>query len=195
MSNITEYTYQHTCRKGHQAYILNKAPFFSSKKRTPNGKIKFPFLGEGYYLWEENLDAAIRWGVIHYKNDYCIVEYKDCILKNDLLLDFLNRRDIKYFKELIQKYKEKRPKSKNWKIAQWIEFLKKINKTDSKIFPFLYIRADENLPSRKENDRLKEKTNFTENVEYYTYLSPLLIINVLDKDKLKFKDNKIINLV
>lgn len=191
MSSFTEFTYQHTCKPGRKAYILKSAPF-SSPVRKKDGKLKIPFLGSGYYLWEENTEAAIRWGKDHYKNKYCIVEYKDLKIHSSELLDFLNRRDIQYFKELKEIYLAKRPKSKDWKIGQWIEFFKMVRKKDGKTFPFNYIRAEENLPDPTKNNRIKEKELFSDDSGYFTFLSPLLIICIIDKSKIKFKAQKIL---
>src|SRR5688572_15455563 len=98
MGNIC-YTYQHTCLQGHDAYILKNAPFKAAVKKI-NGIQKIPFLGEGHYLWEENVDAAIRWGKKHYDNKYTIVEYQDLKIKAEELLDLTDRRHISYFKDL-----------------------------------------------------------------------------------------------
>lgn len=193
MSDFKEFTYQHTCKRGQNAYIIKNSPFLSRAKKK-GGKIKLPFLGQGYYFWEENLDAAIRWGIRHYNDNYSIVEYQDCKVKDDHLLDFLNRRDIKYFKELIKIYTSKRPKAKNWRIAQWIEFFKTINEKESKIFPFNYIRANEHIPGANHNERLQKKSYFVDDNDYYTFLDPLLIVCVVEKAKMQFKANKVIDL-
>jgi hypothetical protein len=61
MSSSILYTYQHTCKKAQLAYVLCNAPFKSVKKKNHStGKISMPFLGEDYYLWEENIEAAIK---------------------------------------------------------------------------------------------------------------------------------------
>jgi len=191
MSNFIEFTYHHTCKKGQQAYVLNSAPFKSPVTKK-NGKFKIPFLGEGYYLWEENIDAANRWGKNHYGNVYFIVEFVNVNISTDEMLDFLNRRDMKYFNELRQFYIDKRPKSKNWKLGVWIEFFKKLQKSDNTKFPYNVIRAEENLPDDNLNDKFKNKIYFTEGSHYYTYTSPLLMICVLDKAKLKFDSKSIL---
>jgi len=192
MSNSIEYTYQHTCQKGQHAYILKSSPFISIKKKSKDGNWKIPFLGEGYYLWEENIEAAIRWGEKHYHNKYCVVEYQDVKIEGDDLLDFLNRRDMRYFNELKQIYVCKNPKCKDWVEGKWIEFLKNINKIEKNIFPFNFIRAEENFPNSKENDLIKNKIYFAEEVGHYTFSSPLLMICVIDKKKLTFKKEAVI---
>lgn len=187
MSNITIYTYQHTCRKGHNAYILKEAPFKAPVKKTPIGTFKIPFLGEGYYFWEENNVAADDWGEKHYAGNYNVVEFEALKIPNDELLDFLNRRNMRYFNDLREEFISKRPLSKNWPIGAWIEFFKKLRQTNFELFPFNYIRADENLPNDKENNKIKGKELFAENVHYYTFTNPLLILCVLDKKKIECK--------
>lgn len=191
MSNTTRFTYQHTCKSGHKAFILKSAPFPSSIRKI-EGKLKIPFLGAGYYLWEENIEAANRWGKDHYRSKYCIVEYEQLKIDSSELLDFLNRRDVKYFKELKETYITKRPESKNWKIGQWIEFFKKLRIQNDKVFPFNYIRAEENLPDPAKNNKIKEKEFFSDNSGYFTFLSPLLIICVIEKSKLNFESQKVL---
>lgn len=192
MSSYVVYTYQHTCKIGHEAYILHNAPFKAVSKKTQNGVVKIPFLGEGHYLWEENIDAAIRWGVKHYANKYSIVEYTDVTINYDDLLNLTDRRSISYFKDLQNIYIEKRPQSKNWRIGTWIEFFKKLKLINELKFPFKYIKADEHLPEREEHEHDREKTYFAEGLPYYTYLSPLLMLCVLDKKDLNFKEKKFI---
>jgi len=191
MSSHIIYTYQHTCKIGHEAYILHNAPFKAVKKKSPNGgPIKIPFLGEGYYLWEENIEAAIRWGKKHYTNEYSIVEYIDVTIINDELLNLIDRRNIAYFKELQKIYIEKRPDSAKWRLGTWIEFFKKLRDINELKFPFKYIKADEHLPDLEEYDR--EKIYFADGLPYFTFFSPLLMLCVLDKKELNFKAKRFI---
>lgn len=189
MSNHN-YTYQHTCKKGVNAYILHNSAFRSVIYKKADGKIYMPFLGEGYYYWEENIEAAHRWGKSHYRNNYNIVQYSNCLIPQAETLDFLNRRDIRYFKELIEIYKVKRPESKKWFIANWIEFFKKLQKSNLEKFPFNYFRADENHPNIRTNDDLKEKTDFNY-TGYYIYLDPLIILCSINKCDLNCESKEI----
>jgi hypothetical protein len=190
MSNFILFDYQHTCKKGQPAYILQKAPFKSNIKRK-NGKLILPFLGEGHYFWEENRDAANRWGKKHYKDTYNIVEFKDLNVPKDELLDFLDRRNLKYFNELKQRYTAKRPASEKWDLGQWIEFFKKVNTKQPDLFPFKYFRADENYPNHEDNLKNKKQILFSNSAKYFTYLDPLFILCALEKDKLNFESKLI----
>lgn len=186
------FTYQHTCSVSHDAHILQHAPFKSAIKKSANGKLKIPFLGEGYYLWEENVDAAIRWGKKHYANKYRIVEYVDVTIKADELFDLTNRRDISYFKELQKTYIDKRPASAMWPIGTWIEFFKKLKTLNDLKFPFNYIKADEHLPEREKGEYDRGKAFFADGLPYYTYLEPLYMLCVIDKKQINFKEKRLI---
>lgn len=174
------YTYQHSCKKGVEAYILKNSAFKSSIVVKQNGQKYLPFLGEGYYYWEENIKAAHSWGKRRYHNDYNIVEYVDAEIEREYLLDFLNRRNIEYFNILIEKYKAKRSDSKNWQIVNWIEFFKSLEKRIPGIFPFKYFRADENLPDPSLNNEVKNKSSFNK-TGYYTFLDPLIMVCTIEK--------------
>ncbi|RDI07032.1 hypothetical protein [Flavobacterium sp. AG291] len=184
-NNLYVYTYQHTCNKGHQAYILKNAPF-KAPVRIVKGKKKIPFLGEGYYLWEENMAAAHRWGQKHYNNIYSIVEYKDLEINDGEFLDLTDRRQLEYFKNLQDTFTSKRPESASWKLGQWIEFFKFNRQRDHALFPFNYIKADEHLPDIEENQLVRQKVFFSEGMPYFTYFSPLYMLCVIDKKQMKF---------
>lgn len=185
------YTYQHTCKKGAEAYILQNSAFKSNIINKSNGNKYLPFLGEGYYYWEENDKAAHSWGKRRYGNNYNIVEYIDANISRDDLLDFLNRRDLRYFNELIERFKEKRKSSTNWQIVNWIEFFKQLEKTNKGIFPFNFLRADENLPDPSQNNKIKDKSNFND-TGYYTFLNPLIMLCAINKCNLNCKKKHII---
>jgi hypothetical protein len=194
MSNYIIFTYQHTCKSSHDAFLKKNAPFKSVKIKLQNSnKFKIPFLGEGFYFWEENLSAAHKWGKKHCKNDYKILEYIDLKIDKDDILDFLNRRHISYFEDLKKEYILKRPESRKWRLASWIEFFKKINETNPGFFPFNFFRADENFPDLRENNEVKKKTFFSEFENYYTFMDPLYILCALNKSNLIFSNVNIYN--
>lgn len=191
-SNIYVYTYQHTCKKAHNAFVLLRAPFRANIRTARSGKTSIPFLGEGYYLWEENIDIAKRWGVNHYENDYSIVEYRNMQLKAAEFLDLTDRRQIKYFNELQEIFTSKRPEAAEWKIGQWIEFFKVTRKKNHDLFPFNYIKADEHLPNVEENNAVRKKSLFVDGAWYYTYLSPIYILCVINKEQMIYESKSII---
>ena len=186
MSNDVTFDYQHTCKKSQPAYLKYNAPFKSVKVEN-----HVPFLGEGYYFWEENQVAADRWGIIHYKNNYSVVEYKDWTIRGDEMLNFLNRRDSNYFNDLKNKFIIKNPNSKKWFLAQWIEFFKSLKIKNPEIFPYLILRADEYLPDGKENDEIRQKISLSAK-GYYSYTNPLIIICVIDKNNINCTSKSIL---
>ncbi|CAL2091385.1 conserved protein of unknown function [Tenacibaculum sp. 190524A02b] len=189
---VLEYTCQHTCAKSQKAYLLERAPFSSKIKKGRNNKNRVPFLGEGYYFWEENIQAAHRWGSIHYKGNYSVIEFENLSLNHNFLLDFLDRRSSSYFRELKKEYIQKNKKVfGSFKLGQWIEFFKKLNKEGKIIFRYKYFRAVENVMGDI-NDYDNEKVNFSTDGKYYTYLSPLNIICFVDKHDITCKNKKVI---
>lgn len=191
-SNTYIYTYQHTCRKGHSAYILQNAPFKAVIKRDHSGKKFVPFLGEGYYLWEENLDAAEYWGSRNYKSNHSIVEFVDCKIKQSDLLDFLNRRDIKYFNELKEIYINRREECRKWNLGVWIEFFKKMHSQEQERFPFYFFRAKEEI-CESELTKYKIKMNKIKlsSEGYQVDLNPYIMICIIDKSSFLYKESRL----
>lgn len=192
MCKFTDFTYQHTCKKGHVAYILKRTPF-PSKITERNGRKSIPFLGEGFYFWEENTIAAHRWGKNHYNDNYSITEYEKLKINESEILDFLNRTHTRYFNELRKDYIELKPNSKNWSLGVWIEFFKTLNKNQEITFNYNFIRAEENLPNSNENNYLKRKILFKDGLQYYTFLDPLLVLCVIDKSNLVYTNKVVLN--
>lgn len=186
------YTYQHTCESGQDAYLLLNTPFKAAVKRSPNGKLKIPFLGEGYYLWEENVLAANRWGVKHYANKFRIVEYIDLTILQDEMLDLTDRRHIRYFKDLQAIYINERPACVKWPIGVWIEFFKKLHSKTEVEFPFNYIKADEHLPENEKGQYDRGKIYFADGLPHYTYFEPLYMLCVIDKKQMTYKEKRLL---
>lgn len=190
---LIEFTYQHTCNSGNEAYILQNGPFKASSKKLRNGKIKVPFLGSGYYLWEENIRQAHDWGMSHYRKNYCIIQFANLKIDIDEVMDLTNRRHLNYFIELVSDWTMRYPERAKWGVGQWIDFFKSLHKLDNKTFPYNYVRAEENLPDPKENGIVKQKIKFSVFENHYMYLNPLIIVCVIDKSKMVYKSKEYIN--
>ena len=68
----------HTCsRENGEAFVRKNAPFLAED--NPQNR-KFQFLGAGYYLWEDDIEQAKRWGEVHYKNSFFVVVFE--MIKN-----------------------------------------------------------------------------------------------------------------
>ena len=79
----------HTCSQDNgEAFVIKNAPFLAED--NPRNR-KYQFLGTGYYLWEDDIEQAKRWGEVHYKNSYFVVEFECDIEEEDILN--LNERE------------------------------------------------------------------------------------------------------
>src|SRR5277367_517215 len=89
-------------------------------------KVNPPFAGEGFYFWEDNLDAAIWWGEKHYvqKGKLYRIFGIDLKLEDDgtTYLDLVgNRKQLKLLDELITKTK-KETNCVDWKFHNFISY-------------------------------------------------------------------------
>lgn len=157
----------HTClNEGSIDYLLSQTPFLSNKTE---GKV--PFLGVGYYFWDDNIKQAHKWGVDHYNRVYCIVEFS-LQIDDNIFLDLVgNRAHSRYFYSLLGKFEKRGIKTDKWKIGEFIEFLKNLRQSNMEIFPFNIVRAQDFLP--KMNDEHKFNFNQTSS---FTYLDQRVLI-------------------
>lgn len=175
----------HTCaNKNDKTYILQNAPFRSEFNKERN---KIPFLGGGYYFWDNNLEAARYWGENHYKGNYCIYE---CVLNIDdnKFLDLVGSRDdmIK-LRQLIDKFSRKIG-GENLSLGEILEYFKQLNNLDPTFFDITIVRAIDSSKSKTEADVFR----FSDGKNNYTDLNPRLIICFYTKKPLYFKSPKII---
>ncbi len=194
--NRFKLTYQHTCEHSqYHAYLKNNAPFYSSKKKRKqsNGKpiFRIPFLGEGYYLWEENLKHAHHWGKTHYKNKYSIVQYTDLVIPENLLLDLTNRGHLKFFEELRKNLISRERKAEHYRVGQLIEIFKMDEKEKPGSFPFKFIKAREDLTDQELTYRT-ESILFSDQSKISMNLDDCVALCVLDKRLMKYNSCEII---
>ncbi len=113
-------------------------------------KKKPPFAGDGYYFWEDNIEAGEWWGKVHYANKgkefrifgiNFLLRYDD-----DSFLDLVgNRQHLRLIQKIIVKLK-KSMKCDDWKLHQFIMFLRKKNHEGKIKFPYKIMRFnDQNL--------------------------------------------------
>lgn len=169
--------FQHTCKKGNPEYILQKAPFKSVTKKN-KGKCFVPFIGEGYYFWEQDLENAKRWGAKKYgKTGYSILEIEDWDIHHDYFIDLINKNHLEYFKELQKPYLKLNPKAKSYSLGIWIELFKK-----AEVFPFKLIRSEEHFSEEKvKKEGINQEFIKYSTEGYYTYLNPVYILCCTDK--------------
>lgn len=178
----------HSCKKdGGEEYVLNEAPFISPKSKDGN----YPFLGEGYYFWDNNITLANIWGKHHYNGNYYIIE-SELNLSSDIFLDLVgNRIHMILIMELHKKLSEKYNKGKKWTLGTFIEFLKDLNKEEEYkgIFPYLASRAVDYKRSSVKEFGFK----FVEHKGNYTNLSPCLVICLYEKNDVILQTKILIN--
>lgn len=167
----------HTCKlEGDKEFVLKNAPFKSMKNSSGN----YPFLGEGYYFWDNNIEIAHHWGETHCKKKYYIVETK-LKIEDEIFLDLVgNRTDMINFAELHKTFSEKYNRGKKYPIGKFIEVLRDLNKKDYKgIFPWKVCRAIDLYTSNflKHYEHL-----FVYKKENYTNLSPRIVICLYEKN-------------
>lgn len=179
----------HTCLKdGGREFVENEAPFLAE---YADHKGKLPFLGQGYYFWDNNLSASRWWGdnMKPYNGKYYIVESVLDIPAGTFFDLVGSRADMIYFVELMEKYRTQ-GRNKAWPIGAFIEFLKKLTRVlDPNVFPYKVIRAiDHNSPPDEQFF-----VPYVKGKNYYLNLSPKLVICLLEKTSLIILTKKIVH--
>lgn len=139
-----------------------------------------PFLGEGYYYWDNNINTAHFWGKSRYRNQYFILE-SELNLETDFFFDLVgNRQHMLDYITLYNKVKEKFKLKTDWPIGRVFEFLKILEKQKEYkgIFPFKVIRAIDNSVQRDKQFDFY----FVSHRNNYTNLAPRLVICVIQKN-------------
>lgn len=171
----------HACKKdGGKEFVLTNAPFLS-----PNtGKV--PFLGVGYYFWDFDLDQAKKWGHDHYRDEFYIIS-ADLHLPEDALLDLAgNRQQMVWFSALLKRFERKGLKAGEWKLGEFIEFMREFRKVTYAAFPFEIIRAQDFLPQN-----INFSIHFNE-LPNYTNLNPRFVICFFQKNEVYLQNKRVI---
>lgn len=137
----------HTCSEdGGLVNVLKKVPFYSKGKAVNGGRI-LPFLGKGFYFWEEVKPYvhSKEWGRVHYASKFFVIEFNLNTMGNDgicKMLDLIGKISHReYFREQIKLAKSRL--RGNIKVAKVIDLLQKENITNPLLFPFNIIRASD----------------------------------------------------
>jgi hypothetical protein len=176
------FTVQHTCsNSGGKDYVLKNAPFHSEYNVRLSKK---PFIGEGYYFWEYNLDYAKVWGKNHYKNTYFIVESEIKIDSEDdsNYLDLAgNREHLVGFVELLKEFDfiDERG-TKDIDLCTIISYLR--NELPKEVFPYKVIRAVD----YKNKETTGIKIDFNDKGSSYTILNPRIIVSYKNKEDIVY---------
>lgn len=98
-----------------------------------------PYLGEGYYFWDNHIELAHWWGYEHYSNSYMICESKIEASQEDFFDLVGSREDQIYLIHVREKFNlGSRP------LGAIIDFLRELaahDETKRKVFPFNVVRA------------------------------------------------------
>jgi len=179
-------TGHHACKKdGGATAVCNNGPFLSEYKRKEN---KLPFLGAGYYFWDDNIEMAKYWGYSHYDNSYYVIESR-LNMPHDLLLDLVgNRQHMKYLVEIITRLKKEGHYRQHWQLSQGFEYLKWLNSRKPGIFPFTIIRGIDN------NARPQKQFTYyyVKNKQSFIDLNPRLVICLIEKNPVVLQSRHIV---
>lgn len=175
----------HTCsNKGGCTYVSQNAPFISYYDEEEE---KTPFLGTGYYFWDNDLKRAHWWGRKHYKGEYCILE-TDLNISDELFFDLVGSRlHQQMLASLVVKFAYYGFERDNWTIGNFVEFLKEMEMSDYPgIFKYKAIRAADIGPKPGLIARFNLKRR-----ESYTDLEPRYIICIIDLKNVHLTNKKV----
>lgn len=181
------FTVHHTCGKeGGISSVLKEFPFLS-KYDPKNGRN--PFLGQGYYFWEYNLEYAKVWGRNHYNNRFYVCE-SDININHELdgfYLDIAgNRKHLVGFVELLLEFNLIHEEgTKGIDLCWIINYLR--TECPVEAFPYEVIRAvdykNQDLAGIKIEFNNKQNSDNTKNS--YTILNPRIIISFRNKEHIE----------
>ena len=178
----------HTCKRaGGATFILEHAPFLSEYNEQEG---KLPFLGEGYYFWDDNLDLAHHWGRVHYRGKYTILE-ADLSFQDQELLDLVgSRQDMRYFQEIRNELLKGGYIEGDWEVSKMIAFLRKLRSEpaiEEGLFPFIAIRAvDHSMVSQKQIP-----AKFVSARDNFTLVNPRMIVCMFEKKEINLLRKRI----
>jgi len=176
---------QHACRSdGGEEFLIKNSPFLAEHKPDEG---KYQFLGEGYYLWDENREMAHYWGKAHYKNKYAVIEMDIELTENNCLDLVGNRKHMLLILNFLTRLKDKGINRENWELSKCIEYLKKLSSKNPNIFPFNIIKSIDYI-----SPKLSQKIFFVQKNNHYTILNPKITLCIIDKKKLSLHTKKII---
>lgn len=156
-----------------------KSTTFDEQNRP---KSKPPFAGDGYYFWEDNIEAAEWWGYVKYAKKgfpFRIFKIDIDLIYDGTFIDLIgNRQHIKLIANLIRKTKMNIDCSE-WKFHHFIAYFRKLELRQKGIFPFKMIRFND----AKLNPKIQEPLLLSaqEQAQNSVLLNPFYIICVFDE--------------
>lgn len=189
----------HTCSsEGGKSEIEKKAPFISTYVRDERAEEnnRHPFLGTGYYYWDNHIEWAVWWGQLHYKGKYYIVK-SDLDIDDGTFLDLVgSRSSMIWLKDRINELEEKGIPRSDWTLGNLIEFLKEIKVATgiNEIFPYMAIRSIDYKAKGKSNFSISFAPPKQKGQEAsFTLLDPRMIICIIEKDENIIKTREIVH--
>jgi hypothetical protein len=171
----------HTClAKGGKDFVEAEAPFLSEaiEEDNENGiEAKRPFLGTGYYFWDNNTSLAKWWGDFIVKKKYFIVE-AELLINDSFFLDLVgNRESMIWFQKMINHFWDEEDELT---VGEFIELLKKMAKEtgENDVFPFTAIRAIDYSGNHKHDSQIK----FASGKKGFTLIQPRMMICLTEKN-------------
>lgn len=160
-----------------------KAGPIKSEENNGNGSPKKypPFAGDGYYFWEDNIEAADWWGFVKYQRkgkEYRVFRI-DLTLRydNQTFFDIVgNRQHLNLLKRLIDKTK-KATDCNDWKLHNFIKYFRLLEQKNPGMFPYKMIRFNDFALNPKIQSQV-----FLGGFNRYALLNPFYIICVFDKE-------------
>lgn len=184
----------HTCEQTHESVAdRTKAEPVLSSIYDEHDKLKNnpPFAGDGYYFWEDNIDAAEWWGEVRYVD--AVKRYRifriDLKLRYDdkSLIDLIgNRQHLKLMLAQINKARMK-TETDGWKLHHFIAYFKRMQLSQPGIFPYKMIRFNDS----RLNFKIQQPLMLNDSKKRIL-LNPFYIICVFDLNDLDLKTFKFI---
>lgn len=164
-------------------YRERKGPIKSLMTNDGKPKEKPPFAGEGYYFWEDNIEAAEWWGNVRYKRESYRVFRIDLLLRYDdnSLFDLIgSRQHLKLLEKLVEKAR-RNIDCKGWKLHNFISYFRKVEEHKPGAFPYKMIRFnDYNLNPKFQNyiQLSDNHSRFLMNPFYIVCVFDLAVVNL-----------------
>lgn len=189
--NVIHTIGQHVFKYLPPEFTEQGAPFLA---RNPEEKQGFPvidsreserfqFLGEGYYFWDDNIERAHKWGNVHYKGHYLIMELP-LKLEGDDFLDLVgSREDLRGFCKVFSRIRKNQP---GLKIGAFFHGMQEMAKISPDTWPFTTVRAL-NVKSNA------DKVSFNHIPGSKMLLNPEMIICFYERKELFLRNIRYIN--
>lgn len=163
----------HACRTwNNRAYILAEAPFISRLEvANPH---KDPSLGNGRYLWDQNIDAGHWWGRIRLDNKYYLLEVRVPYSEGQLL-DLCDRGHIEQYRRIERQLETMGILANGAPIGKVLHMARTVfeKRLGANSFPWKIVRCEE----RKNRGRAWRRFREVKNPGFFE-MDPLVIICV-----------------